>query len=218
MKGRIVIVSGPPGAGKSTIARGLAEQSEAEKAIHLHTDDFYAYVRKGFVPPWKSEAMAQNVTIMQALATSAGIFARDGYEVAVDGIVGPWFFDPWRAAATEHGLDLRYVVLIPSEAETIARATARTAPGAMTDPEVVRTMWQAFQAYPPPPSSVFETTGETAAATLGRVRRALAEGGLRCPRGDFAMHRCPDHPLTLRAATRHSANADFSGCFQELRL
>ena len=64
---------------------------------------------------------------MEALAASAAIYARDGYEVAVDGIVGRWFFDPWQATAREHGLDLRYVALIPGEAETVARATARTA-------------------------------------------------------------------------------------------
>ena len=178
---RIVIVSGPPGAGKSTIARKLAEGSEADRAVHLHTDDFYAYVRKGFVPPWKPEAQAQNVTIMEALAASAAIYARGGYEVAVDGIVGPWFFDPWRAQASEHGLDLRYVALIPGEAETVARAMARTSGGAMVDPEVVRTMWQAFQQFPPPAESVLDSSGQTPAETVAALREGLDAGRFRLP-------------------------------------
>ena len=97
MTGRIVIVSGPPGAGKSTIARRLADGAATELAVHLHTDDFYTYVRKGFVAPWLPAAQAQNIAIMNALAASAAAFAVGGYEVLVDGIVGPWFFDPWLA-------------------------------------------------------------------------------------------------------------------------
>ncbi|MBL0693914.1 AAA family ATPase [Comamonas sp. JC664] len=44
---RVVLVSGPSGAGKSTVARRLAEQSPRSRAVHLHADDFYAYIRKG---------------------------------------------------------------------------------------------------------------------------------------------------------------------------
>src|SRR5690242_2331629 len=105
---RIVIVTGPPGAGKSTTARALAEESPADRAVHLHTDDAYAYIRKGFVPPWDPASGPQNATVMAALSAQAAAFARGGYEVLVDGIVGPWFLDPWRSAASAHGLDLRY--------------------------------------------------------------------------------------------------------------
>jgi predicted kinase len=177
--GRIVIVSGPPGAGKSTVAQALAEQAEGPLAVHLHTDDFYAYIRKGWVPMWEPQSLHQNTTVMRALASSAATFAEGGYEVAVDGIVGPWFFEPWREAAVARGVDLHYVCLLPSEAETVARGTARTAPGAMTDPAVITQMWQAFHQRPSPPANVFDTTGETTEATTARVRAALASGGLK---------------------------------------
>jgi predicted kinase len=179
MSGRIVIVSGPPGAGKSTVARALATGAAGDRAVHMHTDDFYVYIRKGFVEPWRPESRAQNVTIMQALAASAAIFARDGYEVAVDGIVGPWFFDPWLEQAKAHGLALSYVCLMPDIEENVARATARTAPGAMTDEAVVRQMCAAFREYAPEGRYVLDTTGEPVAATVERVRAMVEAGELR---------------------------------------
>jgi predicted kinase len=176
VSGRIVIVSGPPGAGKSTIARGLALGADGPLAVHLHTDDFYAYIRKGWVEPWLPASQAQNITVMRALAATAAIYAEGGYEVLVDGIVGPWFFDPWREAAAGRGLDLRYLCLMPDEAETVARATARTARGAMTDPEVVRLMWRNFVTFAPAPAHVLDTSGQTPEATLALVRDGLAAG------------------------------------------
>lgn len=176
MTGRIVIVSGPPGAGKSTIARRLADGAPGDLAVHLHTDDFYTYVRKGFVAPWLPAAQAQNIAIMNALASAAAAFAVGGYEVLVDGIVGPWFFDPWLAAAKAHRIDLRYIALSPDEATTVARATARTAPSAMTDADVVRTMWAQFQTFAPPAEHVVDTTGQTVDATVALLTAGLAEG------------------------------------------
>lgn len=40
-KGRIIIITGSPGTGKSTISSILAKESNMSKSVNMQTDDFY---------------------------------------------------------------------------------------------------------------------------------------------------------------------------------
>ncbi|WP_426750324.1 AAA family ATPase [Myxococcus sp. Y35] len=176
---RVVLVSGPSGAGKSTVARLLAEQSPEARTVHLHTDDFYAYVRKGVLAPWLPESHGQNTTVMRALAASAAAYATGGYEVMVDGVIGPWFFAPWLEAAKAHHLDLRLVILLPGEEETVARAAGRSHTGALTDANVVRGIWRGFHDVALPDGHVLDTSGQRVAETVDLIRHGLTGGRFR---------------------------------------
>lgn len=39
-QGRIIVITGAPGTGKTTTASAVAKESDLEKSVHMHTDDF----------------------------------------------------------------------------------------------------------------------------------------------------------------------------------
>ena len=66
-----------------------------------------------------------------------------GYDVIVDGIVGPWFLEPWLNIVQEH-YEVHYIVLRASKEETMKRAIERSKLDRETNVELVETMWKQF--------------------------------------------------------------------------
>ena len=95
--GRVLVLTGSPGSGKSTVARLLADSMPS--SVHLHSDDFWHYIRQGRIAPYLPQAHRQNQTVIDALAQTTSAYAAGGYQVICDGIVGPWFIDVFRTAA-----------------------------------------------------------------------------------------------------------------------
>ena len=74
-------------------------------------DIAFHYLSKGAIPPHLPESNEQNLVVIEAFLEAAKRYARGGYDVIVDGIVGPWFLEPWRALVRED-YEVHYIVLI----------------------------------------------------------------------------------------------------------
>lgn len=170
--GRIAVITGTPGTGKTTIASIIAKESSRMKSVHFHTDDFYLYLCKGAVPPHLPKSEEQNLIVMEAFLEAAKRFARGGYDVIVDGIVGPWFLEPWLEAARQ-GYEVHYVILRADKEETRNRAVERAKLDRKTNIELVETMWTQFSDLGYYESYVIDTTRLSVDKTVFAVKRIL---------------------------------------------
>lgn len=135
----LLVVTGPPGSGKSTVTEALADRWEP--SVLVEGDAFFAFLRRGAIAPWLPESHAQNDTTTRAAASAAGGFAAGGMTVVYDGVIGPWFLPTFAAAAGVEVID--YVILLPPVETCLHRVATRAGHG-FTDQEAARHMHDDF--------------------------------------------------------------------------
>ncbi len=135
----LLVVTGPPGAGKSAVARVLA--ARPARSVLVEGDAFFGFLVSGAIAPWLPAAHAQNEAVTRAAAAATGRFVADGFDTVYDGVVGPWFLPTFAAGTGLTVLD--YVVLLPDVDTCLHRVATREGHG-FGDPAATRKMHAEF--------------------------------------------------------------------------
>lgn len=168
------MVTGPPGAGKSTVAALVVQAFEP--AALVPGDAFFAFWARGAVAPWLPEADEQNATVLRAAGAAAGRYVAGGCSVVYDGVLGAWFLPEFVAAAGP----LHYCVVLPPLETCLARVAERTGHG-FRDLPAAKQMHAAFAAADVAERHVLRTTDESAPEVARLVLDRYRRGDLRHP-------------------------------------
>jgi gluconate kinase len=135
----LLVITGPPGAGKSAVARIVANRFDPSALVE--GDVFFSFLARGAIPPWLPESNAQNEIVTQAAAVAAGRYASGGYTTVYDGVVGPWFLSTFVDTCGLASID--YVLLLPDLEQCVDRVATRLDHG-FTDEDATRKMHHEF--------------------------------------------------------------------------
>ena len=147
MPGTLLLLTGSPGCGKTTVAPLVADRHDPSACLDL--DWFFAKLRRGAIEPWRPESHRQNRIVLHAAAEAVAAFAQGGYFTIGEGILYPFMLDLFAEACEPHGIDLNYAVMRAPIAVVQQRVQDRTSEpihvAALADAGVVDDLWAQFE-------------------------------------------------------------------------
>ncbi|MGD8828968.1 MAG: AAA family ATPase [Pseudomonadales bacterium] len=174
----LTIISGCPGSGKTTLARSLARRSA--RGVHVVTDEFYDFLAHP-LDPTTPESRSQNAAVLRAFLHAAVSFSDDGYEVFVDGVIGPWWLETITAVVARFEYVLLHADLATAEGRVQGRADQPSA-----SVRVVRHMHAQLEAVPGFIDHRIDTSNRNEAAVVEEFLARRGTGAFDWPKGECA--------------------------------
>ncbi len=173
---QIVIISGPPGAGKSSVAEELCRRYD--RTAHVDVDLVRAMVRMGSAKPWIPGAEAERQRKLEAknVCALARNFIKALFGVFIDGVIGPYGLGIYRRELAGVGVPVHFVVILPSADEAERRDRKR--PGSHVLSERLREIHAEFVGFGNFAGEVIDNTSLTVETTADLIMEHAAEGKL----------------------------------------
>jgi hypothetical protein len=179
--GSLLLLTGSPGCGKTTVAPLVADRHELSACLDL--DWFFAKLRSGAIDPWRAEAHSQNRVVLQAGAAAVAAFAQGGYFTVAEGILYPFMLDLFAAACAPTGAALNYAVLrAPVDVVQQRVRDRRVEPqhaGALADAAVVDDLWTQFEGHGVEERHRVDSGGRSPAEVADEIDRRMEAGEFR---------------------------------------
>ena len=138
----VILLTGPVGAGKSTIAKELVDLSNAPVA-HIEGDLFWNF----FAKVGEDNTRRKNFKIaISSMLAAALPFAMSNYEVVLDFSIPPDFLEAAHRIISSRGVPLHFVVIRPPQEVCASRAALREE-GRIDDYAPYADLYQAFDGF-----------------------------------------------------------------------
>jgi predicted kinase len=173
----VLILSGPPGVGKTTVAGLLSRR--AERAVHLEADRFFSFISNGFIDPWDPASAEQNQLVMKTAAAAAASYATAGYLTIFEGIVIPrWTLGVIREPLEAEGVPAAYAVLRAPQSICADRVQEREGHPDLFEPKVLAAISSEFDDLGEFERHAIDVAGMNAEGATAAVAARLEEGTL----------------------------------------
>jgi adenylate kinase family enzyme len=157
----VIIISGTPAAGKSSVAKALAEKFL--KSAYIPVDDLWGMVIGSYVVPWDPKGPEQFKLVEKNFLSMTRNFLDEGFVVILDYV----FNDEQVKHYDELFGEVFGFLLLPSKEELKKRDLARDPEGGMH--ERIEALYPDFANVPHPVLKVIDSTDQTLEETVNQI-------------------------------------------------